>query len=92
MAKRKKLPAPSGEKLEFVVTLERPETGTTIRYLEYFSPFNTATGQLYTNGEFGKALEPYVREVGKKFNGWNLYVELATNEDIAELSANPLDN
>ncbi len=93
MAKRKKkLPAPSGEKFEFVVTLERPETGTTIRYLEYFSPFNEATGQVLNQQEFGDYLLPYVREVGKQFENWNMFVHLASNEEIEELSANPVDN
>lgn len=93
MAKRKKkLPVPSGEMLDFVVTLERPETGTIVRYIEQFSPFNPATGQLYNHQEFGESLHPYVSEVGKKFKNWNMYVVLATNEEIEELSANPLDN
>ena len=93
MAKRKKkLSVPSGEMLDFMVTLERPETGTIVRYIEQFSPFNPATGQLYNHQEFGESLHPYVSEIGKQFTNWNMYVTLATNEEIAELSANLLDN
>ena len=93
MAKRKKKPtAQSGEMLDFMVTLERPETGTIVRYIEQFSPFNPATGQLYNHQEFGESLHPYVSEIGKQFTNWNMYVTLATNEEIAELSANLLDN
>jgi len=90
--RKKKLSVPSGEMLDFMVTLERPETGTIVRYIEQFSPFNPATGQLYNHKEFGESLEPYVSEVGKQFTNWNMYVTLATNEEIAELSANLLDN
>lgn len=93
MAKRKKkLPTVSDEMLDFVVILERPETGTIVRYIEQFNPFNPATGQLYNHQEFGESLHPYVSEVGKQFTNWNMYVTLATNEEIAELSASPLDN
>ena len=88
MAKRKKKPtAQSGEMLDFMVTLERPETGTIVRYIEQFSPFNPATGQLYTHQEFSEQLLPYVREVGKQFTNWNMYVVLATNEEIEELKS-----
>ncbi len=88
MAKRKKkLPAPSGEMADFMVTLERPETGTIVRYIEQFSPFNPATGQLYTHREFSEQLLPYVREVGKSFENWNMFIVLATNEEIEELKS-----
>jgi len=90
--RKKKLPVASGEMLDFVVILERPETGTTVRYIEQFNPYNPATGQLYNHQEFGESLLPYVSEVGKKFKNWNMHVVLATNEEIEELSANLLDN
>ena len=90
--RKKKLPVASGEMLDFVVILERPETGTTVRYIEQFNTYNPATGQLYNHQEFGESLLPYVSEVGKKFKNWNMHVVLATNEEIAELSANPVDN
>ena len=93
MAKRKKkLPVASGEMLDFVVILERPETGTLVRYIEQFNPFNPATGQLYNQQEFGESLIPYISGVGEKFKNWNLHIFLATNEEIEELSANLLDN
>lgn len=88
MAKRKKKPtAQSNEMLDFMVTLERPETGTIVRYIEKFNPFNPATGQLYSHQEFSEQLLPYVREVGKSFENWNMYVVLATNEEIEELKS-----
>jgi hypothetical protein len=90
--RKKKLPVASGEMLDFVVILERPETGTLVRYIEQFSPYNPATGQLYNRQEFGESLLPYVSEVSKKFKNWNTHVVLATNEEIEELSANLLDN
>lgn len=80
------------EKFDFVVTLVRPQTNTTVRFIEQFNPFNEASGMPMNQQQFGEHLMPYVQEVAKEYQGWNMYVHLATNEEIAELSTNPLDN
>lgn len=71
---------------DFVVMLHRPETDTKIRWIEQFNPVNTATGQFYSYEEFGEQLRPYVEGLQPKFPDFNVYVSLATNEDIAELA------
>ena len=72
---------------DFVVTLHRPETDTKIRWIEQFNPVNTATGQFYTQQEFGEQLLPYVNGLRPKFPDFHVYISLATNEEIQELAA-----
>lgn len=72
---------------DFVVMLHRPETDTKIRWIEQFSPVNPATGQFYSREEFGEQLKPYVEGLQPSYPDFDVYVMLATNEDIEELAA-----
>jgi hypothetical protein len=88
VAKRKKK-SKIGESFDFVVTLERPQTGTVVRFIEQFNPFNPTTGQLYDQTEFRNYLGPYIEKMEENYAGWYISVNLATNEEIKELSAPP---
>jgi len=72
---------------DFVVMLHRPETDTKIRWIEQFSPVNPATGQFYTKQEFQEQLRPYAEGLQPSYPNFDVYIMLATNEDIAELAA-----
>lgn len=72
---------------DFVVMLHRPETDTRIRWIEQFNPVNTVTGQLYSKEEFGEQLRPYAEGLQPSYPDFDVYIMLATNEDIEELTA-----
>lgn len=72
---------------DFVVMLHRRETDTRIRWIEQFNPINAATGQFYTQEEFHDQLKPYVENLQPSYPNFDVYIMLATNEDIEELAA-----
>jgi hypothetical protein len=72
---------------DFVVMLHRRKTDTKIRWIEQFNPVNTATGQFYSHEEFGEQLRPYAEGLKPNYPDFDVYIYLATNEDIAELAA-----
>ena len=72
---------------DFVVMLHRPETDTKVRWLAQFSPVNPVTGQYYSKEEFHEQLRPYVEGLQPEFPEFDIYIMMATNEDIAELAA-----